>query len=92
MKIKNLKNGYIKIRMNPSTTFNEYKSITKHNVQQKVLECVLMLHKKGIDFGYVIGYPKDGDAFLAVNKKFGNDWQQKGFFPELFQQTEEAAQ
>ena len=92
MKINNPKNGYITIRTDPSTTINEYKAVTKHNVQQKVLECMLMLHKKGIDFGYVVGYPKDGDAFLAVNKKFGNDWQQKGFFPELFQQTEEAAQ
>lgn len=92
MKVKNLRNGYIIIRTDPSTTINEYQAVMKHNVQQKVLECLTMLHKKGIDFGYVVGYPKDGDAFLAVNKKFGNDWQQKGFFPELFQPTEEVAQ
>lgn len=89
MKVNNLRNGFITIKTQFST-LNEYKAVTKHNVQQKVLESMLMLRKKGIDFAYVVGYPKDGDAFLAVNKKFGNNWQQKGFFPELFQQREEA--
>ena len=89
MKIKNPKDGYI-IARTKFGPFYEYKAVDKHNVQQKVMEHQLMLHKKGIDYAYVVGYPIDGDAFLAVNKKFGEDWQQKGFFPELFEQKEEA--
>ena len=83
-KIKNPKNGWIQIRTKHST-LNLYKAVDKQNVQQKVLECMLMLKNKGIEFGYVVAYPKDGDAFLAVNKKFGTDWQQRGYFPELFE-------
>tara|TARA_B100001287_G_scaffold276783_1_gene289455 strand:- start:22531 stop:22800 length:270 start_codon:yes stop_codon:yes gene_type:complete len=89
MKPYNPRNGFIKIRTRFST-LNEYKAVTKQNAQQKVMDCMLMLMNKGIEWGYVVAYPKDGNAFLAVHKKFGNDWQQKGFFPELFQQTEEA--
>jgi hypothetical protein len=89
MKSYNPRNGFIKIRTQFST-LNEYKAVTKQNAQQKVLECMLMLQNKGIEFCYVVAYPKDGDAFLAVHKKFGDDWQEKGFFPELCQQTEEA--
>lgn len=88
-KINNPKNGWIQVRTESALT-GEYKAVTKQNAQQKVLECMLMLKNKGIEYGYVAAYPKDGDAFLAVHKKFGNDWQEKGFFPELFQQKEPA--
>jgi hypothetical protein len=90
MKVDNPRNGFIKIRTQFST-HNFDTAVTKQNARQKVLERILMLKNKGIDFDYVVAYPEDGDPVLVVNKKFGNDWQEKGFFPELFQQTEETA-
>jgi hypothetical protein len=96
MKIDNPKNrnGCIGIRIPHISIPGEApgtRGITKQNARQKVQERILSLKNKGIDFDYVVAYPEDGDPVLVVNKKFGNDWQEKGFFPELFQQTEEKA-
>lgn len=88
MKPKNLKNGYLTARIGHST-LNSYRALNSKNVQQKVIEHVQMLYQRGIDWAYVVGYPTDGDAFLAVNKKFGADWQHELFFPELFEQEPE---
>jgi hypothetical protein len=85
MKAKNLKNGYLTVRIGHST-LNYPRALNSKNVQQKVIEHVQRLYQRGIDYAYVIGYPTDGDAFLGVNPKFGPHWQKDGLFPELFEQ------
>tara|TARA_Y100000310_G_C20693747_1_gene824054 strand:- start:489 stop:761 length:273 start_codon:yes stop_codon:yes gene_type:complete len=82
-KILNLKNGYITARLNNST-LNYCKGVNDANKMQKLVEVQVMLYKKGLDYAYVVAYPLDGKSVLAVNKKFGDDWQEKGLFPELF--------
>lgn len=90
MKIKNRKNGCVVVRIGMET-ITYFHRCDQNNVIPRVKEKVKMLVDDGIDFDYVVGYPRDGDPVVAVNSKYSDHWDEEGRFPELFEQEPETA-
>jgi len=82
MKIRNPRNGSVVIRIGRST-FNFVTDGSESAVKAKMLEQMIKINQAGGDFTYCAGYPKTGDAYVAV---------QKGCTPEQFPELMEAAE
>lgn len=84
-KIKNPRNGSVVIRIG-SSTFNFTTDGTGSAVTAKMMDQMVKIKQAGGDFDYCAGYPKKGDAFIAVRKGMRPEQ-----FPELMQSHKEAA-
>lgn len=81
VKIKNPRNGSVVIRIG-SSTFNFTTDGTGSAVTAKMMDQMVKIKQAGGDFDYCAGYPKKGDAFIAIRK---------GRRPEQFPELMEAA-
>jgi hypothetical protein len=80
-KIKHPHNGLVVIRIGRNT-FNFPTDGTGKSVSAKMLTQMRKIKQSGGSFDYCVGYPKDGDAILAVRKGMRPEQ-----FPELMEQA-----